>query len=510
MQAHEGDDAAVQGAGGYFPRGDAAQVEQREAEGRGQEGGLQVSGDQHAQPNRVHAQGEQRRPHHRNDHEGDFDEVQHEAEQEDRRHHRRHRRELPAGKVREQPMHQVVAAKAAEHQGEHRSADEDEEHHRRGLQGGAADFANHLPVQGAVGQGQQDGAQRADAGRLRGGGQAGQNAAQHRQHQTQGRGQGLQQPPVGARLAAGQASAWAGRPAGRKQGGQPHVESVKPHQHQAGNQRPGEQVADGDGLGRKHALRQLRLAVGVGEHVAEQHQGDGRRNDLPQGAGGADGAGGELRVIALPQQVGQRHQAQGHHRGADDAGARRHQPAHQDDAKAKAAGQPRQQFGEGVQQLLGDAGLLQHHAHEHEQGHGDERLVAHDAEDARRQKAEHLQVEQAEGGQGQGEGQGAAGQRQRHRIAKQQQREHQDEQRDGGEGGHHRDHLHRPPPRGCHKRTAAGAQGNPPAWRILPTLRRSRPSGRIPIVTHNRRPNCRLAGLDAQGRTAKGWRCPPS
>ena len=46
-----------------------------------------------------------------------------------------------------------------------------------------------------------------------------------------------------------------------------------------------------------------------------------------------------------------------------------------------------------VHQFLGELGFLQHHAHEHEQRNGEQRVVRHHAEDAVRQQIEQVDAE---------------------------------------------------------------------------------------------------------------------
>ena len=66
-------------------RRDAAQVEQREAEGRVHEGGLHVDAEQHAEPDEVDAERLGHRREQRDDDEGDLEEVEEEREEEDER-----------------------------------------------------------------------------------------------------------------------------------------------------------------------------------------------------------------------------------------------------------------------------------------------------------------------------------------------------------------------------------------------------------------------------------------
>ncbi len=71
------------------------------------------------------------------------------------------------------------------------------------------------------------------------------------------------------------------------------IDDVHADQRQARQECAGEQVADGNGLGREQALLELGLLVGGGDHVAEQYQNDRGWDDLTQGPGGADRTAGE-------------------------------------------------------------------------------------------------------------------------------------------------------------------------------------------------------------------------
>jgi len=81
LHADEGGDAAIDLAGRDFAGSDRAQVEQRESEGRRQETGLQVYGDQHAKPDRVMPEQDQCRCYQRQHDHRDFHEVQKEPEE---------------------------------------------------------------------------------------------------------------------------------------------------------------------------------------------------------------------------------------------------------------------------------------------------------------------------------------------------------------------------------------------------------------------------------------------
>ena len=97
----------------------------------------------------------------------------------------------------------------------------------------------------------------------------------------------------------------------------------------------------------------------------------------------------------------------------------------QDDADAHAAAQAAGQMADDVHQVVGDLGFLQHHAHEHEQRDGDQRVVGRHAVDAGGQ-----QIEQAGAKAEIAPEQPADGQRQRDRHADRQQHEERDDAQD--------------------------------------------------------------------------------
>ena len=159
---------------------------------------------------------------------------------------------------------------------------------------------------------------------------------------------------------------------------------IERDQRKAGQQRAGEQIADGDGSRREVSLRELRRLVRVAELVAEQHQHGGGRENLRQRRGGGDGAGGKPRVVAEAQHRRQRDQAHGHRGGADDAFRGSKQRAHHDYRDAEPAAQRTEQPAHGLEQFLGDARALEHDAHEDEHRDRQQCLVGHHAENALR------------------------------------------------------------------------------------------------------------------------------
>src|SRR5690606_11723778 len=368
-------------------------------------------------------------------HEGDLDEVEDEAQEEDHQHHHQGGAEHPAGDALEQAGHQLLPAKATEYQGKHRRADEDHEHNRGHLGGGG----HHLPqapeVELALGEGEHHGPRRPHARRLGGGGGAGQDRAQHGDDQQHRRQQGAEHRQ---QLPGTDAAGLPGGALGPEQGVAVDVEDVVQHQKQPGDDGGDEQVADGHRLGGEDTHLQLGLLVGGGEDVPQQHQHDRRGDDLAQGAGGADGAGGEARAVALLQHARQGHQPHGHHRGADDAGTGGQQHAHQDHRDAEPAPQGAAQAAHVAEQILRQLRLFQHHPHEHEQRHRDQGGVDDGAVDAVRQGVEEGHVEVAGDHAAGGERQGHATQGKRHRVAEHQQQAHGGEHVEGDEFGHHR------------------------------------------------------------------------
>ena len=170
------------------------------------------------------------------------------------------------------------------------------------------------------------------------------------------------------------------------------------------------------------------------EDVGEQDQDQARRDDLPERAGCADRPAGKPLVVAAPQQRRQRQQPERHHGRADDAGRRAHQHADNNDADAEAAAQLAGGMRDHLHQVFGQPRFFQHHAHEHEQRHGDQRVVRDHAEDAvgqqiEQQRAEADVAEHEAGGR----------QRQRDRNARHQQDEerHQHQEREQLVEGHH-------------------------------------------------------------------------
>ncbi len=107
---------------------------------------------------------------------------------------------------------------------------------------------------------------------------------------------------------------------------------------------------------------------------ADDHGEHRRRNDGAERAAGADHAGDEPLVVAVAQHGRDRQQPDHGLGGADHAAGRRKDHAHQDGADGHASGQAPDPHLDRIEQAVGDAGLLEHGAHEDEQRHGGEHL----------------------------------------------------------------------------------------------------------------------------------------
>lgn len=133
----------------------------------------------------------------------------------------------------------------------------------------------------------------------------------------------------------------------------------------------------------------------------------------------------KLHVVLALQHDRQRHQADHHHRGADDAGGRGQDRAHHRDREREPPGRPPQQDLQAVEQVGGDAGSFQHRAHEDEHRDRHQHQVVGDTPDAQRQVEELDDVEDVQRHADEAEGQPHAAQNEAHGEA----REQQDRQR---------------------------------------------------------------------------------
>ena len=421
-------------------------------------------------------------------------EIEEEAEQENHRHHHQQGADMPARQVAEKAIDQLITAEATKGEAEDGRADQDDEHHRRHLHRRDADGPqNAAPAEavkrerepgdryGQQDEGEQrgraclaarhaskisktgeqeeqeerrhgDGQQRAKPALFAQGGEhqrarspdsgglprccdARQDGAEHGDDQRDRRQQRPQQAGRHRLVSLSHALAADGRRAfGMPPGNVNLIQDIEPDQQQPRQQRACEKIPDGDGIGRPVALLRLRADMGVGNLLGKDDQHDGRRNDLAEGAGGADRPARQPRIIAGFQHHRQRHEPHGDHRRADHPGRGGEQCANKKDGNAEPAMQTPEQAAHGLQQFLRHAGFFQHQPHENEQRHGDHGLIPHgSAEDARRHGAEQGGIEDAEQptdarheqpGAGQGEGNGKSAQQAQDRDKKQGNRQH--------------------------------------------------------------------------------------
>jgi hypothetical protein len=115
---------------------------------------------------------------------------------------------------------------------------------------------------------------------------------------------------------------------------------------------------------------------------------------------------------------------------ADNSRGRRQQRADQDYRISESAAQTAKHFAQRLQQILGDAGTLQHHPHEHEQRHCDQNVVRQHAPVAQGQGVEISQVEDAKKMPEQAEPETHSRQGERDGIAEHQRADHGDEHQD--------------------------------------------------------------------------------
>ena len=271
----------------------------------------------------------------------DEDRAEHQEDQEQRRHHHergllRHRgQEAEAGKLVDDPV---------QHRDE--ECEQDAEEHAEHDEVGAVGFGvpHHEPAEDAACQ--EEHAQRnqaaaailfAEADRFRR--QAGSRLREDQRHEKR-------------------------------------VSGIKAREHQARDESAFVHVAD-------------RLAELVGHH--DQHQR--RRNDLRQRAGGRDDAGRHPAVIAVAQHDRQRDQAHRDHGSGHDAGRGREQRADEHDGVGEAAADGAEQLPDGVEQVLGHAGPLQHQSHEREERDRQQRVVVHHAVDALGKRLQEVRPE---------------------------------------------------------------------------------------------------------------------
>ena len=395
-------------AGLHFGRGYPFQIEQGEPEGRREEGSLQVHRDQDAEPQKVDPEGDEDGRHHRHDDVGDLDEIDEEAGDED---HDQDQGQEGVGTqvgVHDQAGHVRVALHAPEHQSEGLGPHQHEEDHARDVRAFLHDLLQRRIGELALEHGEQGRAQRAHGGRFRRRGDAREDGAQHDGHEAQGEQEGPDDLSEHAAFPERrQFLGGHGRGLGRfEHGHDGDPDQIQAHQDSPGNDGADEHVAD------RHV-----------EDAPEEHEHHAGRDDLSERPRRGDRARRHLGTVAAPEHGGQAEQAHGHDRRPHDTGGCAQQRAHDHDRHRESAPQPAEEQGHGLQHVLGQAGLLQHHAHVDEERHGEEDVVRHDAPDAQGQQVEEVR---AEGHEPEQHGHAAEGEG--HRVPHQEQQEEDQEE----------------------------------------------------------------------------------
>ena len=146
------------------------------------------------------------------------------------------------------------------------------------------------------------------------------------------------------------------------------IQRVQAHQHETGDKGALVHVT--------HAAAQL-----VGHD--DQHQR--RRDDLRQRAGSGNHAAGQTTVVAVAQHDGQRNQAHGDDGSGHHAGRGCQQGADEHHGQSQTAAHRTEHLADGVEQVFRHAAALENQAHQGEEGHGEQSVVLHDAEQAQGQ-----------------------------------------------------------------------------------------------------------------------------
>jgi hypothetical protein len=122
-----------------------AQIEQRKAEGRRQERGLQVDRNHDRHPAWIEGAAIDHRPHDGHDDVDDLQEIQHEAQDEQHQHHDQEGRDLVVEAAQE-ALDVMLAPEGDQHKVQDLAADQDGKDHRGDLGGLAHHRAQHAPA----------------------------------------------------------------------------------------------------------------------------------------------------------------------------------------------------------------------------------------------------------------------------------------------------------------------------------------------------------------------------
>ena len=187
----------------------------------------------------------------------------------------------------------------------------------------------------------------------------------------------------------------------------PHVHAG---QHKAGDQRAFIHVAD-------------RAA----ELIGHDDQHERRRDDLGERPRCGNDAGGNTPVITVTQHDRQRDETHRDYRSGDNARRRGQQRADQHDRIGQTAAHRPEELPDGVEQILRHARSLKDEPHERKERDRQQRIIAHDAENALRQSLQENRRKQPELNADEREDETVGGKSKGDRVAEQHQHDQADE-----------------------------------------------------------------------------------
>ena len=285
-------------------------------------------------------------------------------------------------------------------------------------------LAQHRPVEPALDGGQRQRPDGAHGAAFGGRGQADEDSAEHQEDEHYRRDQG--DDDTDGELEPGIGAEFLGQR--RRRIGEDHRHADDIGEIEAGEDEP-----------RNHRAG-IHVADRAAELVGHDDEHEAWRDDLCQRSGSRDDAGGQTPVVAVAQHDGQRDEPHGDDRGGDDAGGGGKQGADDHHGKRQAAAHRPEKLADGVEQLFRHARSLQHQAHEGEERHGKQRVVAHHGEEAVGQRLEEGRREEAELDADQAPGEAVEGKREGDRIAEQEHDHQRGEHQRGHIGGDEGDH----------------------------------------------------------------------
>src|SRR6185312_15822907 len=367
------------------------------------EAGLQRRADHDAEPDHVDAERRGSGGEQRDDDEGNLEEIEEERHHEDEDHGEGEEADLTARQRYEQAFDPVAAADSLEDEREDAAAQKDEDHHRGQAHGGDHAVPQHRPVQPAV-ERRKD--QRADHAHGTGLGRR-HEAKEDGAEDDEDQGEGRHHPEdelANQRPAADGASL-------RGQGGKLPGPDNREHQDPGGEQQ--------DLHDRGTGGADIHGAGGLTELRGENNEHQRRRDQLRDGAGSGDDAGGVPDIVAVAHHDGQRDQAHRDDRSGNRAGDGTHDGTDEDHGVAQAAAHPPEELAEAFEQVFRQTALFEDDAHQREERHSQQKVVREHAIELVSEIAQKLGLDQVELQRGDAEEQPDGAQREGRRIADQ-------------------------------------------------------------------------------------------